>query len=202
MLYRRRSPLSMVVSVVIFLACASVAAIKIRGALKKSDKVDQQAKRLDQLSEGKLGSSMVIARNLARAVNQVAARIGPQGLVLQVSVNPTSADFEYVIGERAAGYLETSESPVLQPEQETLEDPGSPRPHAFPLALVRPRAPSELVAAIRHRPGLSDFSLSDALLSRDPLSNKPAWVVSGSGGGHDLTFRARPNGSGLRQLPS
>jgi hypothetical protein len=202
MLYRRRSPLSMLVSVVIFLACASVAAIKIRGALKNSDKVDQQAKRLDLLSEGKLGSSMVIARNLARAVDQVAARIGPHGLVLQVSVNPTSADFEYVIGERAAGYLETSESPVLEPEQETLEDQGSPRPHAFSLALVRPRAPSELVAAIRRRPGLSDFSLSDALLSRDPLSNKPAWVISGSGGGHDLTFRARPNGSGLKLLPS
>src|SRR5947209_3754794 len=123
MLYSR-SPIRMLASLAITLALGGVALWKVNGATHSADKVQQEARRLDQLSQGGLGSSLVIPANLARAVRQLTARLGPQTRLLEVTVNASSAEFQYLIGQRAAGYLETSETSQLQPEQVTLSGDG------------------------------------------------------------------------------
>jgi hypothetical protein len=60
--------------------------------------------------------------------------------------------------------------------------------------------PSALVKAIRRRPRLSDFSLAAATLAKDPGGRRRMWSLAGTGGGHDLVFEARPNGTHLRKI--
>jgi hypothetical protein len=195
-----RSPLAYIVSIAIFIGGGVWAAIKIKGAFENSNSVDAQARRLDLLSQGKLGSSMLLDRNLGRALHQVHATIGPNPLVVSVAVNATSAEFVYLAGGRVAGLQETSIKPVLVPEQETFDDPGSPRRAAFPLRLLNPRLPARFVAMIRRLHGLGDFVLSSATLSRDPVTHRPSWSISGTGGGRDLTLETRPDGSRLKRF--
>jgi hypothetical protein len=200
-LYRRRSPLSYIVALAILIGGGAWAAVKIKGALKNSDRVDQQARRLDLLSQGKLGSSMLIAANLSRALGQVEARIGADAKIVSATVNATSAEFVYLAGNRVRGFLETSVSPVLEPRQETFDDPGPPRRAAFALSLLDANVPSHFVLRVRRIRGLSDFSMAAARLSRDVITHQPEWSISGTGGGRDLTLHARPDGSRLKRLP-
>jgi hypothetical protein len=196
-----RSPLAYVVSLAILIGGGVWAAIKIKGAFESSNRVDQEARRLDLLSQGKLGSSMLIPGNLTRALGQVRAQVGPDAKVVSVVVNTTSAEFAYLARGRVAGLQETSVRPVLEPRQETFDDPGSPRLAAFSLRLLDPTVPARFVPAIRRLHGLGDFSMSSATLARDVLTHKPDWTISGTGGGRDLVLQARPDGGGLKRLP-
>jgi hypothetical protein len=198
-IYTRR-PLAYVVSLAILIGGGVWAAIKIKGAFKSSNRVNQEARRLDLLSQGKLGSSMLIPGNLTRALGQVRARVGADAKIVSVAVNITSAEFVYLAGGRVAGLMETSVKPVLEPQQETFDDPGSPRRAGFPLRLFDPTVPARFMPAIRRLHGLGDFTLSSATLARDPLTHKPDWSIAGTGGGRDLTLQARPDGSGLKRL--
>lgn len=195
-----RSPLAYIVSFAILIGGGVWASIKIKGALDNSHKVDQQARRLDLLSQGKLGSNMLLPANLGRALAQVKARVGPGARVVSVAVNDTSAEFVYLNGGRVAGAEETSITPVLQPREETFDDPGSPRKASFPLALLDPAVPGRFQPSIRRLHGLGDFNLSSATLARDVLTHRPDWTITGSGGGRDLTLEARPDGSRLKRL--
>jgi hypothetical protein len=98
---------------------------------------------------------------------------------------------------RAAGFTVNTVTPVLAPEEVTLDDPGPPGPHAFSLALVRAPVPAELMRAIRRRPGLSDFAPDSISLARSDIDRRVVWTVTGAGGGHELVFTARPDGSRL-----
>jgi hypothetical protein len=144
----------------------------------------------------------VLPPNLRRAVGQVRGAIGPRGRVIKVAVTIASAEFQYATGQRAAGYLETSEEPVLKPEEVTLSDGDPPvARQAFSLALVDPDLPQRLVRAIRRKRALSDFRLDSATLSRSPLHHSVEWVLTGTGGGRSVLFSATPSGRRLTRIP-
>jgi hypothetical protein len=202
MYMRRRSPISRIVAVLVLVGGLALAGIKIKGAVHDSNVVDSQARRLSQLAEGGLGSSYLIQRNFAAALVSVRGKIGARAPMLEVDVNTTSVEFQYVVGQRAAGWQANSVQPTLVPEQVTLDSSASPRSRSFPLTLVRASTPSRLIREIKRRPGLSDFSVDAETLSRSPVDNHLGWTVVGSGGGHDVVFHARPDGTHLAQIPS
>jgi hypothetical protein len=200
MYLRRRSPLGVVLSLVIMGIGIGIVIPKIRAAFTASDRVDAQARRISQLAEGKLGSSYFIATNFRRELNAVRARLGPRAPMLQIAVARAGLEFQYVVGNRAAGLTVNTVQARLKPEEVTLDEPGSPRARAFSLALARAAVPAQLVRAVRHRPGLSDFAADSLMLARSDVDHRVEWTVTGAGGGHELVFTARPDGARLTRV--
>lgn len=197
MYVRRRSPLGMIGGLIVIVALVVVVIPKIKGALKTSGQVDAQARRLSLLSEGKLGSSYFITRNFRRQLIAVRRRLSARAPMLEVDIARAGLEFQYVVGQRAAGFTVNTVTAVLAPEEVTLDDPGPPGPHAFSLALVRAPVPAELIRAIRRRAGLSDFAPDSISLARSDIDRRVVWTVTGAGGGHELVFTARPDGHRL-----
>ena len=173
-----------------------IAGSRIKAALNSASRVQSDANRLAALSDGRLGSSYLIAKNLREALDAV-----PRAPMLEVHVNATSVEFQYVVGSRAAGFTANTVQPELIPEQVTLDGSASPRSRAFPLSIVRADVPSRLVRAVRRQPGLSDFELDAETLAMAPIDRRVEWTISGTGGGHNLNFTALPDGRHLRVLP-
>jgi hypothetical protein len=195
MYIRRRSPLGVILAVVVMGIGIGIVIPRISAALKSSRSVDAEARRLSQLAEGKLRSSYFITANFRRELSTVRRRLGPRAPMLEVDIARAGLEFQYVVGRRAAGFTVNTVQPQLKPEEVTLEEPGSPRKHAFSLALVRAAVPARLIRAIRRRPGLSDFSADSVSLARSDVDGRVEWTVTGAGGGHELVFTARPDGS-------
>jgi hypothetical protein len=200
MYVRRRGPLARIISIVVLIAALAIAGPRIRSALQASNKVDSEAARLSQLSEGRLGSSFLIVANFRRELSGVRAKLGAHAPMLEVQVSPTAVEFQYVVGQRAAGLTANSVQPQLVPEEVTLSGDGSPRSQAFSLSIVRVAVPPAFVRAIRRKPGLSDFSLESATLEKQPADGRIEWSIVGTGGGHELVFTARPGGEHLRKV--
>jgi hypothetical protein len=184
----------------VLIAGLAVAGVKIKDALHKSDAVQSEANRLSKLSEGGLGSSYLIEKTCASVLQAVRTRIGSQAPMLEVSVGPTAVQFQYATGNRAAGLTANTVQPALAPEQVTLTGSGSVKAASFPLTEVRESVPAQFAPKIRRIPGLSDFTLTNATLHRQPLDHHVGWTVVGTGGGRQLVFGARPNGTGLRRI--
>jgi hypothetical protein len=197
MYVRRRSPLGVIGGLIVIGLLVAVVIPRIKGALKTSGQVDAQARRLSLLSEGKLGSSYFITRNFRRELAAVRRRLGARAPMLEVDIARAGLEFQYVVGQRAAGFTVNTVTAVLAPEEVTLDDPGPPGPHAFSLGLVRAAVPAELLRAIGRRPGLSDFAPDSISLARSDIDRRVLWTVTGAGGGHELVFTARPDGSRL-----
>jgi hypothetical protein len=200
MYVRRRGPLARIISIVVLVAALAIAGPRIRSALQASNKVDSEAARLSQLSEGRLGSSFLIVANFRRELSGVRAKLGAHAPMLEVQVSPTAVEFQYVVGQRAAGLTANSVQPQLVPEEVTLSGDGSTRSQAFSLSIVRVAVPPAFVRAIRRKPGLSDFSLESATLEKQPADGRIEWSIVGTGGGHELVFTARPGGEHLRKV--
>lgn len=201
MYIRRRNPIARLVSVVILIVALIIGATRVKHAIDAGNSVQSEANRLSKLSEGGLGSSYLIPKNLEHALASLRAKIGSDAPLIEVQLEPTAVEFQYVVGQRAAGFTANTVRPELVPEEVTLSGSGSPRAQSFPLSVVRATVPPQLVRAIRRRPGLSDFKLNGATLEKQPGDNRLGWSIVGTGGGHDVIFLARPNGTGLRRLP-
>jgi hypothetical protein len=200
MYVRRRGPLARIISLVVLVAALAIAGTRIRSALQASNSVDAKAARLSQLSEGRLGSSFLITANFRRELSGVRGKLGAHAPMLEVQVSPTAVEFQYVVGQRAAGLTANSVQPQLVPEEVTLTGDGSPRSQAFSLSIVRVAVPPAFVRAIRRKPGLSDFSLESATLEKQPADGRIEWSIVGTGGGRELVFTARPGGEHLRKV--
>lgn len=200
MYVRRRSPLARLFALGVTVALLAVVGTRIKGALNNANRVQAQANHLSTLAEGGAGASLLIAANLRRELAGVRARIGARAPMIEVQVGSTGVEFQYVEGQRAAGFTANTVQPALVPEQVTLVGDGSPRSQSFPLSIVRAAVPGQLRAAIRRRPGLSDFTLESATLAKEPVAHHLVWTVAGTGGGHELVFEARPNGRGLHKI--
>jgi hypothetical protein len=198
---RRRSPISRIVSVCVLVAVLVIGGSRIKHAIDSGNQVQSEANRLSALADGGLGSSYLLEKNLAGALTALRARIGPRAPMLEVQVAPTAVEFQYVVGQRAAGFTANTVQPRLVPEQVTLDGTASPRSQSFSLSVVRAGVPSGFVRAIRRMPGLSDFSLASATLAKQPVDERVEWSIAGTGGGRELTFLARPNGTHLRATP-
>jgi hypothetical protein len=200
MYVRRRGPLARIISLVVLVAALAIAGTRIRSALQASNGVDAEATRLTQLSQGRLGSSFLVAANFRRELSGVRGKLGAHAPMLEAQVSPTAVEFQYVVGQRAAGLTANSVQPRLVPEEVTLTGEGSPRSRAFSLSIVRVSVPPALVSAIRRKPGLSDFSLESATLEKQPADGRIEWSIVGTGGGRELVFTARPGGQHLRKV--
>jgi hypothetical protein len=195
MYVRRRSPLGVIVGLIVLGIGAAAVIPQINDRLKASGRDDAQARRLSELADGKLGSSYFITANFRRELSAVRRRLGPRAPMLEVDVARAGLEFQYVVGQRAAGFTVNTIQPGLKPEEVTLDEPGSPRKRAFSLALVRAGVPAALVRVIRRRPAFSDFTPDGISLARSDVDGRVEWSVTGAGGGHELVFTARPDGS-------
>ncbi len=197
MYVRRRSPLGVIVGLIVIGIGVAVVIPRINARLKASQRDDARAHRLSELAEGKLGSSYFITANFRRELTAVRRRLGPRAPMLEVDIARAGLEFQYVVGQRAAGLTANTVQPALEPEQVTLSEPGSPRRHAYPLALVHAPAPAAMVRAIRRRLDLSDFRPDSITLARSDVDGRLEWTVTGVGAGHELVFTAPPDGRRL-----
>jgi hypothetical protein len=136
-----------------------------------------------------------------QALAAVRGRLGPHAQLTSVNVNEISVLFSYRLGR-------TDRAAVLRwrPETETLEtadrafagtQPASEQ--AFPIGAVSAVVPAILIARLR-RIAPADHVVHTVHLFRLPVSNGLIWQLTVESGGRYLTYRARPDGGGLREL--
>ena len=146
-------------------------------------------------------SAVEVIRTFPRALAAVRGRLGRGAQLTDVNVNQISVLFAHRLGrsDRAAVLRWRPERRLLETADPRFAGPGSAAEEAFPIGAVRPRAPARLMGRVR-RLAPRGHVVHTVHLFRLPVSRELIWQVSIEAGGRYLTYRARPDGSRLREL--
>jgi hypothetical protein len=142
------------------------------------------------------GSSLIRAKNFAKAITAVGAK---SGQVLEVRLEPATAKFQVRRGQSgsAQGFAYTSGGD-LNSFGVKLIGPGRIQDNVFPLAQLKATTPEKIVAAIHARN--ASLSLKDVqfmLLELDAGTGKFVWNVNIGTPGSGSLYQANLNGSNV-----
>jgi hypothetical protein len=141
---------------------------------------------------------------LASALAKVRDAVGQGAEVTQVSINDVQSQFFVRRGEGGEAYSVRADSGELQRQEATITITGSAtiEDFAFGLDAVRPSAIDRMLRDARKLSGTADFEPTVLNLERriPAGSRELAWTINAQGGGRNLTYRARANGTAVEDI--
>lgn len=134
-----------------------------------------------------------------QALSRVRGAVGPSAELTRLFINGTQTQFIVRRGDGVESYSVRSDSGELVQEDATITISGSAtiKDFSFPLDGVKPGAIDPMLASARKQSGAQDFEPSVLSLERSiPFGSRALeWTINATGGGRNLLYRAKPDGS-------
>ncbi|MBA2300359.1 MAG: hypothetical protein H0W22_06250, partial [Chloroflexi bacterium] len=141
------------------------------------------------------------------ALDAVKAEAGPGRKLTRLFINPVQTQFIVVKGDGDGDGIEafsvrSDDSKEVVREEATITISGNAtlEDFAFSLDAVDPSAIDRMLAAAKKRSGAGDFEPTVVSLERRiPFGERALeWTINAEGGGRNLLYRAKPDGSEVR----
>lgn len=136
------------------------------------------------------------------ALSKVREAAGPSAQLTRLFINGTQTQFIVRRGDGVESYSVRADSGEVVREDATISISGSAtiNDFAFPLKGVKASAIDPMLAAARKQSGAKDFEPSVLTLERGiPFGSRALeWTINAQGGGRYLLYRAKPDGSDVR----
>jgi hypothetical protein len=133
-------------------------------------------------------------------VHDIKAELGPDAELLDLTVTRDGGgNVKYRTGDRAAGFAWGPGHEGLEPVEVTLIGTGELEDNVFPIAKLSPDATATLTAAVKREAG-ADFAPQTMTLGMAPVTGDVRWTVTGEGGGRQLVFTAKPDGTRVKPV--
>jgi len=138
----------------------------------------------------------------ADALAQVRAAAGPGAQATSLSLNDVQSQFIVREGDGVRALSVRADSGELVEEEATVTISGNATIEDFSFGLdgLKPAAIDRMVAAAKKLSGAADFRPTVLNLERQiPTGSRELeWTINAEGGGRNLLYRARADGSGVR----
>jgi hypothetical protein len=191
MLTLRRSPVGIVISVLLPLAFLAFGANRV--IHRATDAINQASSGLSGGVAADAGDSLIRQGNLAGAIAKVRDRGATQ--VLELRLEPGSARFQVRDGDGAKGYTVTHDGDISDFGVDLI-GPGRVQDNVIPMNKLDPATPERIVAGIQAQ--MPQYSLRDVqfmTLDMDAGSGEFEWSVNIGTPGSGNLFLAKLDGS-------
>jgi hypothetical protein len=141
---------------------------------------------------------------LAAASAKLRDEVGAGAQATQVAINETQTQFFIRHGDGDDAYLVSADSGDLERHDATISITGNVtiEDFVFGLDAIQPSSIDLMLSAARKLSGAADFRPTALSLERQIQSGSRelAWTISAQGGGRNLTYRAAPDGTGVKDV--
>jgi hypothetical protein len=167
------------------------------------DSAAQQTKEMqstvEKATEAATGGDYLSAASFAPIVQDIKAKLGTDGELLDLTVSKAGGNVKYRSGNRAAGYQWSSAQDGLVPVKVTLVGSGKLSDNVFPISKLHPDATAKLAVAVKEKAG-AGFAIQAMTLGLNPVTRAVQWTVTGEGDGRALVYTADSNATHLKKI--
>lgn len=142
-----------------------------------------------------------VAESFPQALAAVRRRLGAHAQLTSVNLNEISVLFSHRLGrgDRAAVLRWRPETATLEQADRAFAGTQPASEQSFPIGAVRPGVPLSLARRL-HRLAPRGHVVHTIHLFRLPVDHRLIWQLTVEADGRYLTYRARPDGTGLAEL--
>jgi hypothetical protein len=139
------------------------------------------------------------AASFAPIVQDIKAKVGADGELLDLTVSRAGGNVKYRTGNRAAGFRWSSAQDGLVPVKVTLIGSGKLSDNVFPISKLHADATAKLATAVKAKAG-AGFEIQAMTLGLNPVTHAVQWTVTGGGNGRSRVHTANSNATRLKKI--
>ena len=194
----RRSPLGILLSAAIGLGVFGFGGYKIINAIGGATEGIKQGGG-DTSSGGGDDDSLFKEANFAKALDAVRGKIGVEGQLFEIRVEPKKANFTVRKDQEAAAEGLSFNDGELEDFDVDLTGPGRTEDNVFALAKVPPGVTERLTSKVTRKADVTPDDVQFMRLTIDASSGKPQWSVNVLSGERGGLYLADIDGGGLER---